>query len=79
VEEIFGAVTEYVARERGGEWPEDAWFDLGSEWSVNVWTWEDSSDRRITVYRDFVGRSGYRETDTSAGISLQYSKMWSRN
>lgn len=79
VEEIVGAVEEFVALECEGVWPADEWFDLGPEWSVNVWTWDDSNDRRITVYRDIVGPSGYRETETTAGINIGYSKMWSQN
>lgn len=69
VEEIRQAAREYVDRECGGEWPEDAWFDVGTSWSVDVW--EDRGRPRITVYRDFMGADGFRETDTSAGITIQ--------
>src|ERR1017187_909709 len=69
VEEIRQAAREYVDRECGGEWPEDAWFDLGTSWSVDVW--EDDGSPRITVYRDFMGADGFRETDISAGITIQ--------
>jgi len=79
VEEIIDAVRKFVARECDGVWPQDAWCDQGNQWSVNVWTWEDSSDRRITVYRDVVAQSGCRQTDTAAGISIPYPKMWSQN
>ena len=69
IAEIKRAATEFVQRECDGEWPEDAWFDLGDSWSVDVW--EDYGHRRITVYRDFTGADGDRETDCSAGICIQ--------
>lgn len=69
VEEIRQAAREYVDSECGGEWPEDAWFDLGTLWSVDVW--DDDGSPRITVYRDFMDADGFRQTDISAGITIQ--------
>lgn len=71
VDEILIAVDEFVRRKLRGEWPEDEWFSVGSNWSVNVW--KENGCRRITVYRDMVTASGYVETDCSAGISIPIS------
>ena len=68
VGEVEKAVKEYVEVECGGKWPSDAWFDLGEHWSVNVW--REDGCRRITVYHDFINRSGYRQTYTFAGIAI---------
>ena len=69
VDEIIIDVREYVEDVCRGEWPEDEWFGLGSNWSINVWE-EECGRRGITVFRDTIGPSGHVETDLTAGISI---------
>jgi len=63
--EIKRAADKFVAETCGGQWPEDEWFDIGDQWSVNIFT--RSSERQITVYRY---PSPGAELDTLGGINI---------
>lgn len=67
VDEIQQAVSEHVADNCGGEWPDDDWMDVGECWSCNIW--EREGIQRITVYYDYQ-EGGYRTTDTLCGIDI---------
>jgi hypothetical protein len=69
VEEVINAAKEYVERQCGGQWPEDAWFDLGPRWSVDVW--QEDGEEHITICPDRLDADGERTTDISAGIHIQ--------
>ena len=67
--EFKGAVKECVYGRCAGEWPENDWFDVGSQGSVKVW--RDLDQKRITVYPDLIGDRGMRTTDPLGGIVIE--------
>ncbi len=72
VAEICRAAGEFVNEKCAGVWPEDDWFDIGRNWSVNIW--EREGDQRITVYPDRINIDGYRTTDCVFGITIELDR-----
>jgi hypothetical protein len=72
VDEIRRAAEEFVDEHHVGVWPEDDWFDIGRNWSVNVW--QEEGRQRITVYPDRIDGQGFRTTDALFGINIDLER-----